>query len=74
MKIISQLIQMTLSTFLGLNSNCINIGSFAKCSHCLSMMFVEENVVLGENDNHSDFYFGMRQFEQIEGYSNQAHN
>jgi len=65
---------MTLSTCFGISSGCISIGKLAKTSGCLSMIFVEENIVLRESDNHSNLYFGMRQFEWVEEDSNYSHN
>jgi len=69
MKFINQRLQKTLSSSFGISANChnVSIGRFSRTlAGRLSIIFIEEDIVLREDDNHSNLHCGIRQVEQIE--------
>jgi len=67
-RIIEQRVQPIPSTSFGISAN-FSIGRFSResagCLRGLSIIFFEEDIVLRENDNHSDLHCSGRQLEQI---------
>jgi len=70
-KFINRRFQKIPSPRFGISANYISIGRFSMfgCFRGLSITFVEEDIALGENDNHGNIYFGVRQFEDMEEHS-----